>query len=340
MSNLLTEKEKERFKAQQLHAAGKSNKYIAQRMNKTTKWVTRTLRRFEELGNFKDRGRSGRPKAMTPGDSRRLVKQAKGKMHRSTRKLAGTFKPSSKKKVGRETIRKVLKTSGLYPHRKRKTPLLTDDHKERRVAFAKNYRRYDWTNCAFWDETEFELYPTPNPKNDIVWDEKGTEYRYGKSAHPPTFKFGGAITVNGPTRLVPYTGTIDSQKYREMIDEVIADLDRLFGHHKWTLIQDGARPHVAKATLAHFDEVLPSYIPPEDWPPNSPDENAADNVFGYLDSKIQEKGPTTLRALEANIRSEWKKLTPDYCRNCIEVIPKRLAQIERTKGEYVYKLDA
>lgn len=337
MAELLTEKEKERFKAQQLHSKGKSDGYIAAHLNKSKKWVKRVLERFEELGTFKDRPRKGRPKKLTPRDQNRLVNQVKGKARQSLRKTSASFKTSKKEKVGRETIRKSIRAAGLYPHRKRKTTLLTDAHKAKRVKFAKKYRRFDFTNCAFWDETEFELHPTPNPKNDIVWDVKGADYRYGKSAHPPKFKFGAAITIHGPTRLVPYTGTINSSRYQEMVDQVVDDLDKLFGHHNWTWVQDGARPHTSTDTRAHLTEVMPLVLPAKDWPPNSPDENPIENVFGYLDDKVQAKGATTLRALEQTVRRGWKELTPEYCENCIGAIPQRLAQIIKTGGEYVYE---
>lgn len=338
MTSLLTEKEQLRFRAQKLHSEGKSDVYIANRLSKTIKWVKRCLKRFEELGTFKDRPRKGRPKKLTPRDQARLVKAVKGKPRRSLRKTSTSFETSKKEKVSRETIRKSIRSEGLYPHRRRKTPMLTEDHKARKVSFAKRYRRFDFTNCAFWDETEFELWATPNPKNDIIWDSKGSAYSYGKSAHPPTFKFGGAITVHGPTRLVPYTGNIDSVKYCEMVDKVTSDLDKLFGHHNWTWVQDGARPHTSKATLEHLSRVMPHVLPKTDWPPNSPDDNPIENVFGYLDDKVQAKGATTKHALEQTVKAWWKKLTPEYCRSCIEAIPKRLKQIIESNGEYVYEL--
>lgn len=337
MTQLLTEKEKIRFRAQQLYSQGRSEGFIADRLKKPKPWVKRTLKRFEELGTFKDRPRKGRAKKLVTRDQNRLVKRMKGKQHKSTRRTAAAFKNVNKQTVGRETVRKTLHKAGLYPHRKRKTPLLTADHKRRRVEFAQKYRRYDFTNCAFWDETEFDLFATPNPKDDIVWDAKGAEYRYGKSAHPPKFKFGGAITVHGPTRLVPYTGMIDSLKYIGMVDKVVGDVDRLFGHHEWTWVQDGARPHTSKMTLAHLAQVVPDVLPRKDYPPNSPDENPAENAFGFLQANIQEKGPTTLRALESNIKYGWKHLTPEYCQSCIEKIPERLKQIIETNGEYVYE---
>src|SRR4051794_38387212 len=97
--------------------------------------------------------------------------------------MASSFKTKDKRSVGRETIRETLKTSSLYSHKKRKVTLITDRQKKKRVEFAKKYFHNDWTDFAFWDETESELVPTPNRKDDVLWDEKEAEYRHGQVAH-------------------------------------------------------------------------------------------------------------------------------------------------------------
>lgn len=338
MADVLSERQKDRFKAIRLLAEGTNVNEVARKMHKDPRWVSRTRDRFKELGSLKDRSRPGAPKKLTEADRKRLVKQVQGKERRSLRKTAKSFKTKDHGQVGRETIRTNLKASGLFPHRKRKVPRLTPDQKRRRVAFARKYRRYDWTKCAFWDETEFELYATPNRKNDIVWDKKGAEYRAGKVAHPPKFKFGAAITVHGPTRIVRYTGTIDSTKYIEMVDKVIPDLNRLFKKGEWTWVQDGASPHTSKMTLSHLKSVVPDLFPTDDWPANSPDDNPAENVFGFTESEVNAKSPETIKSLEGKIRAVWKKLTPQYCRSCIEALPARLKQMIDSGGEYVYEV--
>ena len=142
MSQLLSE-ERLRFRAHKLLAEGKSVQLVAHNLKKDAKWVKRNEKRFEELGTFKDRPRTGQPKKMTEGDRKRLVKRVKGKERKSTRKVSKAFKTKGRKNVGRETIRVVLKKSGLFPHKKRKTPFLTDEQKKKRVSFARKYRRHD-----------------------------------------------------------------------------------------------------------------------------------------------------------------------------------------------------
>jgi transposase len=302
---------------------------------KSLSWVKKNKRKFEATGSFVDVKRSGRPRKLKSPDLKRLVNRVKGKRRQSTRKTAATFTTSTGKKVSHETIRKSLRGAKLYPHRQRKAVFLTQSQKDRRVAMAKKYRRFDWTKGAYWDETEFELHGTPNIKDDIVWDERGVVVTYEKEAHPKKFKFGAAITVNGPTRLVQYTGTIDSELYIKMVDKVIPDINKLLPGNDWTYIQDGASCHNSKLTQTHLAGEVPHLFPKEDWPPNSPDDNPIENVFGYLETEICSKRYTTIESLEKAVREAWKKLTPEYCRNCIESIPSRLAKIVKSGGQYV-----
>jgi len=50
--------------------------------------------------------------------------------------------------------------------------------------------------------------------------------------------------------------------------------------------QDGARAHASKATVAWLDTNIKHYIPPEDWPPNSPDLSPIENVWSIMATAV------------------------------------------------------
>jgi len=202
MSSSLSELEKLRFKAVKLHKEHRSERVVARLCKKDLRWVQRTLGRFNELGHFGNRPGQGRKKKLSETDVKRLVKKVKGKRKASTRKTSKTFKTKRGERVSRETIRVNLKRKGLYPHKKQKTPRLTERQKQKWVEFAKNNRRRDWDHAVFWDEKEFELFGAPNRKNDVIWDEGGVQYTHGEVAHPSKFKVGAAISSLG--RLVSF----------------------------------------------------------------------------------------------------------------------------------------
>lgn len=340
MSKNLSPREELRLRAVQLRNKGFCDRVIAARLKKDIRWVQRTFRRLGETGSLKDRQRSGRKKKLSTVDIRKLKQKVKGKERTSIRKVAASFKTKSGLMVSKETIRRNLHATGLRVHRKRKSTYLNSAHKEKRVEFATKYRRYDWTKCAFWDETEIELLGPPNRKNEIIWDEKGAEYLSPEPAHPIAYKFGIAMTVHGVTSPVPYTGTIDQFKYQEMVGNIIPEIDDMFGDQDWVWVADKARPYVAKSSLKFLADEVPSVFPKDDWPANSPDENPPEQYFSYLESTAREKNPQTLTALKRVVNSAIRKTTPEMCKNFIKPLPTRLQRIIDRKGGYVYNLSS
>lgn len=337
MSESLSETQRLRFKAVKLRDEGLSENEIARKCNKDRRWVRSTIGRFNELGHFGNRKGSGRKQKLDQSDAKRLLKKMKGKRRASVRRTAKTFKTKKGQSVGRETIRINLKRSGLYPHRKQKTPRLTEKQKKKRVQFAEHNRRRDWDHVVFWDEKEFELFGSPNRKNDVVWDEHRVQITQGEVAHPTKYKVGAAISSRGVTRLVPYAGMIDSDEYQRMISKVLPDIYKMFPDGDWVLVQDSARPHVSRSSLAFLADNVPDFIKPSEWAANSPDISPIENVFGDQQEKVYSKDPQTLEAMKKIVHSEWKKLTPEICKKFVSVVPNRLRKIIETKGEYVLK---
>ena len=120
MSDGLSKVEELRFKAIKLHNEDRSEREIARLCKKDSLWVQRTIRRFNELGHFKNRRGQGRKEKLSKSDKRKLFKKVKGKPKASTRKTSKTFKTKKGESVSRETIRVSLKRQGLYPHKKQR----------------------------------------------------------------------------------------------------------------------------------------------------------------------------------------------------------------------------
>jgi len=58
---------------------------------------------------------------------------------------------------------------------------------------------------------------------------------------------------------------------------------KLFSRNREGMFQqDGARAHTSKATITWPDANIKHYIPPEDWPPNSPDLSPIENVWSIM----------------------------------------------------------
>ena len=81
----------------------------------------------------------------------------------------------------------------------------------------------------------------------------------------------GGISTLGKTSLHTITGTLNSQKYQEILNSHKKEIKKLFGRKKWFFQQDGATCHRAKKSIKFIKDNLTNHIIPH--PPQSPDFN-------------------------------------------------------------------
>jgi hypothetical protein len=175
-----------------------------------------------------------------------------------------------------------------------------------------------------------------NPKNDVVWDERGKDLFKEEEKFPKAIMVGIAITVKGPTRLVIYPDTVDAPEFVKHMEGPVSDIKEMFGKTKWRLIMDKASCHTAKLTQDWLAEHVPKTLPPSKWPANSPDISAIENLFGFVQDEVDQKSPDDLKSLKQIVRKEFKKVDDEKCKKFISALPNRLERIIESKGEYCY----
>lgn len=168
MTEPVSDRVKKRLQIQTLLGLGWSSRAIAEEVGCTEQTVKNWKKRFQDGESEQDRPRSGRPKVLTPRLENVVLTRSKGKHKRSIRKTT-TWLQSQGTKVSRETVHRTFKRHGLHPYHRRKQQKLLPRHKQQRVSFARKYKDHNWETTLMTDETEFELNPTWNPKNDVIW---------------------------------------------------------------------------------------------------------------------------------------------------------------------------
>jgi transposase len=75
------------------------------------------------------------------------------------------------------------------------------------------------------------------------------------------------------------------------------------------LMQDGAKPHTATNTISFLNSVNVDVLPR--WPPNSPDLNPIEELWGVLNRRVAQFHPHTREELELAVKLCWGGLGQD-----------------------------
>jgi len=102
-------------------------------------------------------------------------------------------------------------------------------------------------------------------------------------------------------------------------------------NHEGMFQQDGARAHTSKATIA-----IKHYIPPEDWPPNSPDLSPIANVWSIMVTAVYaDPEPQSLQALKHRLRKGWKSISLSTLQNLFGSMPNQLKAVIKNNGDTI-----
>ena len=277
--------------------------------------IVRLQRRLQQTGTTRDRPRSGRPRVTTAQEDRYLRQ-----LHLRNRFQTSTATASTAlgRQISPQTVRRRLQEHGLRPFRPLRGMQLTRQHRQNRVAWARNVRRWqnrNWQRVLFTDESRFQLHVADGRRR--VYRRRGE--REARCCVQEVIPFGGGgimvwggIRGNVTTNLVVIDGNLTAQRYINTVlqPEVIPFLQR---HPNTLFQQDNARPHVARQTLNFLNANNVNVLP---WPSRSPDINPIEHLWDYLDRQIRlrPQQPHTRQQLSAALLEEWRRIPPAFIR--------------------------
>lgn len=316
--------------ARGLRATGRSEKTIARRLGVSRSLVSHVLTKPLHALPAK----RGRPRKLSADDDRAMRKRARRLARRhegaGSRSYARALQQHRGKRVHPSTARRHLLRMGLRAKKPTKKPLLTHDMMRRRLEFARaNVGREDWGSVMFCDESDFSL----QPRVHVVRARRGERVIVATEKHPPKVHVWGCICGAGAGRIFLFAENMDQLLYLRIIREsMLPSFERLLPRRhgeRWVLQQDLDPKHkamVCRQELAHNNI---------DWleqPPQSPDLNPIENLWGTLKDRVAARRPRTVRSLKACIESEWKKLGMAELLPLVNSMSGRLRQVIGSEG--------
>lgn len=135
---------------------------------RTIQWV---LKKQANLGHVNDLPRSGRPRKIDARGLRSLKHSLDGNRHQTLADITRNLNTSSSTPVAPRTVQRALhRDLGMYSRHACKKPFLTNEHKKRRLKWARaaiHYDKDEWHRVIWTDESSVEL--GKNSKAALVW---------------------------------------------------------------------------------------------------------------------------------------------------------------------------
>lgn len=336
---------------------------VARSLKVPPKTANRWVQRYLATGGVDDEQRSGRKPLLNAAVAARAHELLMSNEHGGAKSVGLLLHTSGmvSKPVDRRTVTRAVRNIALEEGhtlralRGKPQKMLTEKNREKRLAFCKDNLGRGWGNVMFTDRKKFP-FSYPGVKVQAVsWVRAGMRRQALTVNHANVVNLYAGITKSGVTKVHIVAGTtghkttfkngkgqeaknITKQEYQNVVESTfLPEGQRLFtnnGIGTWVLQQDNDPTH--KAALPAVDQWNTkrgsSVSVLKNWPPNSPDLNPIENLWGYLQTKLDARGCKSFKEFRAAVEIEVKAIPTDYFSKLVGSMPTRMAECIRLEG--------
>lgn len=233
------------------------------------------------------------------------------------------------------TVNRPLNEMGYKAYRARKKPVLTEANIEKRLQFAEEHQHWtveDWMQTVFSDESAFHVVNSNGRTwvrltEEEVWTEHAFQPYAGQSDGVMVW---GAISSTGVGPLIRFEdGSVDAVAYLGAFRYRLRRYyPELYGG-SMIFQQDNAPIHTAKITKNWF---LSKEIECIGWPPQSPDLNIIENVWGIIKYNLRSQVFSNVEDLWFEVQKMWNDIPPELIQSLYESMPRRIEAVIQAKG--------
>jgi transposase len=339
--NLEFNREQTRVKIHSLRESGKTWREIAEATGKSKETVRKIYGRVVKNNSFKENPRTGRPRKLSEGDRRVIVSILRKSEIKNPERVRKEASAHHNIDVSESTVRRAFKESGFVARVKKKKPLLSVEHKKKRLAWAKKHNTWtidDWKNVIWSDETGFGL--VSGEGREYNWSKDGDILDDDSVIPTKKFKGGkvmiwGCITYEGVGIACKIDDILDAELYSEILRHELMDtIDYYQMDCADTIFQQDNDPkHTSHKAQDALDEIGLDVM---EWPAQSPDLNPIEQYWNHLKKQMRERKKiyATKGELWEALQEELDVINKDLCQKLIASMPERVQAVIKAKGGY------
>lgn len=326
--------------------------------------AARWVRRYKATGDVRANKSTGRKRALDDtGDAKALtllLSEECGHAAAAAQELVSQGITANK--VAKTTLVRAAKRAAfaegkpIRVHRGKPVKRLTVATKAKRLAFAKANLRRGWNSVMFTDRKKFNFsFPGAKVK-PYQWVREGEKPEAAGVNHPQVVNIYAGITRHGVTSCHVVAGTskhktpfknkkgvaarnITAEEHLAVVETTfLPEGRRIFSHQgisSWVLQQDNDPAHkAAQATISKWNSQHKSSISLLlNWPPNSPDLNPIENIWAWMDAKLDALGCKTFEEYQQAVANTLKAVPSSMIANLFNSMPKRMEEVIRLGGD-------
>ena len=273
--------------------------------------VYNILHLFNETNDVIEReGRGGR-NALTTDEVCVLRRLFYRYPNETARQINSRFFRRTGRSVTYRTIRCYRVQLGFRAVHARIQPLMNQQHANNRLLFCLGHIDDDWRRVIFADEKIFEV----DSSGVVYWIPYGrprpTTFRSQVKYRIPVF---GAIWYNNRSNLVFIRGRTNTLTFVEYLESALRSRRRLIRNYYF--IHD--RPTWAHTDTEH-EWLFRNHVSClDDYPPVSPDINAIESIWSWMNRYVQHRFPRSQKHLEELVAAAWEEIPQGVIRGYIK----------------------
>ena len=356
--------EEKRWEIVFLHKKNIQVSEIARQCHVSRGTVQRIISLWKATRSVKPKPKPGRKRVVSEHAARRalqllttkacgVAERAAHQLHREG--LAATV--VHRTTIGRAARRAAAaKRRELVVHRGKPHEQMSQPTIKQRLRFEKQHRAQDWRSVMFTDRKRFVFRHPGASVSPVRYLLLGDEDTAPMAANIKCLNVYAGITWWGMTTAREVAGStgqhsgyntrgrkeaknITKKEYLEAVlpNTLLPEGERLFrgnGVTSWVLQQDNDPCHKgAKGAIAAYCRRYSSSISLLDkWPPHSPDLNPIENVWAWVQARVNKQGCETFPQFRTAVLKALGDLTPRMCRKYIGSMQHRLKELVLKKG--------
>ena len=315
--------------------SGLSYRQISAKTNCSISGISKIISKYKNTGSLMRKNGSGRPRKTTTRIDNIIYRISKCDRFKTANKIAEEMKKSGHVDVSAATIRRRLFSYGLKGCSASKKIMISAKNRRIRLCFARAHLGWsieDWEKILFSDESKFLCLSS----DGRVYVRRFENEKFHPRCTKPTIQAGGGsvmvwgcMSANGVGPLLRLGKPYNATSYNTILHEVVKPFSSDNLPEDFIFQQDNAPVHTARKVKQSLQYLRFNVM---DWPPQSPDLNVIEHLWGIIKKHLQTIHFKRTDDLWCQIQEIWANISTDTCRKLVASMPERMAEVIKNEG--------